>query len=92
MASVTMEKPSACLPAHDSFWYLGLRAALSGGSRGASPSTADEVRHVMSSAKELTRLLAGHQMPLSLMVQSVALSALGGDCPVSLQCSTNPVD
>ena len=41
------------------------------GSKGPSSSAADEVRHVMSSTKELTRLLAGHQMQLSLMVESM---------------------
>ena len=52
-----------CLPGRESFRYLGVRTALSGGLRGASPNTADEIQHVKSSTKELTQRLAGHQMP-----------------------------
>ena len=37
----------------------------------ASPNTSDEIKHVKSFTKELTQLLAGLQMPLSLMILSM---------------------
>ena len=54
------------LPANESFRYLGVRTALTRGRSAQGPCTADEVQHVLSSTKELKRLLASHQMPLSL--------------------------
>lgn len=66
-----------CLPAHQSFRYLGVRTSLTTGRKrsGQGPGTAEEVQHVLRSTRELKRQLASHQMPLSLMVPSMRMVA-----------------
>ena len=63
------------LPAHESFRYLGVRASLAGRKGSVGPGTADEVLHVLSSTKELTRLLADHQIPMSFIVPAMRMVA-----------------
>ena len=53
----------ACLPANESFRYLGVRTSLMVGRKrktGQGPGTADEIQHVFSSTKELKPLLSSH--------------------------------
>ena len=67
-----------CLPANESFRYLGVRTSLTVGRKrktGQGPGTADEIQHVFSSTKELKPLLFSHQMPLPLMVPSMRMVA-----------------
>jgi hypothetical protein len=63
------------LPAHESFRYLGVRAALAGRKGSIGPGTADETHHVFGSTRELIRLLAQHQIPLSFVVPSMRMVA-----------------
>ena len=57
----------------------------------ASPNTSDEIKHVKSFTKELTQLLAGHQMPLSLIVQSMrAVATARSRYSVALTLWTEP--
>jgi hypothetical protein len=62
-------------PAHESFRYLGVRAALAGRKGSIRPRTADETHHVFGSTRELIRLLAQHQIPLSFVVPSMRMVA-----------------
>ena len=64
-----------CLPAHESYRYLGVRTTLAGGKGAVGPGTRDEVHHVFGSTKELIRSLADHQIPLSFAVPSMRMVA-----------------
>ena len=68
-------EPLVCLPAHDSFRYLGVRTALAGRKGSVGPGTTNEIHLVFCSTKELTRLLANHQIPLSFIVPSMRMVA-----------------
>ena len=66
------------LPAGSGFKYLGINTALTKRRKRANasgPCTAAEVEHVLSTTRELTRLLADHQLPLSIIVPSMRMVA-----------------
>ena len=68
----------ASLPPDRSFRYLGVKTALTNGRKrrtASGPCTADEIQHVQQSTKELTLLLADHNLPLSVIVPAMRMVA-----------------